>query len=203
MLQISERAAERIRDVIAKEAAGFDVVLVETVGVGQSETVVADMVDVSVVLLIAGGGDELQGIKRGILEAVDVLVINKAEGPGRVAAERARAEYEMALRLMRGAPVPVLTCSAREGTGVEELWETVVALRQEAQASGALETRRRLQSKRWLWRLIEDGLLGALRRDPRVRARLGALEASVADGSVPPMTAAREVVQLFLDRRTS
>lgn len=191
-------AAKTRESMLLCEAAGFDVVLVETVGVGQSEAIVADMVDVTVLLLIAGAGDELQGIKRGILETVDVLAINKADGPGRAAAERARAQYEMALRLMRGAPVPVLTCSAREGTGVEEIWETVVTLRQAAQASGALEAKRRQQSTRWMWRLIEDGLLGALRRDPRVRARLEELEGAVAEGALPPMAAAREIVALFL-----
>ncbi len=193
-------AAKTRESMLLCEAAGFDVLIVETVGVGQSEAIVAEMVDVTVVLLIAGAGDELQGIKRGILETVDVLAINKAEGAGRAAAQHARAQYEMALRLMRGAPVPVLTCSAREGTGIDELWETVVTLRQEAAASGVLEAKRRQQGTRWMWRLIEDGLLSVLRRDPRVRERLADLEAKVADGELPPMAAAREVVTLFLAR---
>lgn len=191
-------AAKTRESMLLCEAAGFDVVLVETVGVGQSEAMVADMVDVTVVLLIAGAGDELQGIKRGILETADVLAINKADGPGRPAAERARAQYAMALRLMRGATVPVLCCSAREGTGVDELWEAVLALRREAAASGDLEAKRRQQGTRWMWRLIEDGLLGALRRDPRVRERLAELEAQVAQGALPPMAAAREVVERLL-----
>jgi LAO/AO transport system kinase len=179
------------------EAAGFDVVLVETVGVGQSETVVSDMVDVTLVLLIAGGGDELQGIKRGILEAVDVLVMNKADGNNVMRAEQARAEHRAALRLLRGHEVPVLTCSSTEGTGLSEVWDTLVALRTEAEASGRLGKRREGQMVRWMWRMIEDGLHSALRRHDGVRQALPELEAAVRAGTTPPTAAAHALLALF------
>ena len=181
------------------EAAGFDVVLVETVGVGQSETVVADMVDVTLVLLIAGAGDELQGIKRGILEAVDVLVINKADGSNVTRAQQARSEYRAALRLMRGREVPVRTCSALEETGLDEVWETVESERAEAEASGQLVAKRQGQMVRWMWRMIEDGLLAAFRRDEAVKARLPELERAVRAGEQPPTAAALEALKLFHD----
>ncbi len=179
------------------EAAGFDVVLVETVGVGQSETVVSDMVDVTLVLLIAGGGDELQGIKRGILEAVDVLVMNKADGNNVLRAEQARAEHRAALRLLRGHEVPVLTCSSLEGTGLPEVWETLVRVRADAEASGKLGRRREAQKVRWMWRMIEDGLHAALRRHEGVRAMLPTLEAAVRAGQTPPTAAAHTLLALF------
>ncbi|MBX3245657.1 MAG: methylmalonyl Co-A mutase-associated GTPase MeaB [Myxococcales bacterium] len=179
------------------EAAGFDVVMVETVGVGQSETVVSEMVDVTLVLLIAGGGDDLQGIKRGILEAVDVLVMTKADGANVTRAEQARAEHRAALRLLRGREIPVLTCSSLEGTGLSEVWQTLVETRAAAEASGALAARRERQMVRWMWRMLEDGLFAALRRHAGVRARLPVLEAEVRGGRVPPTAAALELLGLF------
>lgn len=179
------------------EAAGFDVVMVETVGVGQSETQVSDMVDLTLVLLLAGAGDELQGIKRGILEAADVVGIQKADGDNLDASNRARAELASALRLMRGEDVPVVACSALTGHGLAELWDTLRAERGERVASGARDTRRRAQSERWMWRLVEEELLGRLRRDASVGARATELLEGVRGGTTTPTAAARELVTKF------
>lgn len=187
--------------ILVCEAAGFDVVLVETVGVGQSDTIVAGMVDFFMVLLIAGAGDELQGIKRGILEVADMLAINKADGDNVPRATRARASYQSALRLMR--PVdepPVVTCSALEKTGLEELWALVVARRQELEASGAFVHKRQRQQVRWMWDMIDGGLWQALRGDPALRDLLDRLERSVGEGETAPSVAAAEVLAAFAER---
>jgi len=187
--------------ILVCEAAGFDVVLVETVGVGQSETIVAGMVDFFLVLLIAGAGDELQGIKRGILEVADMLAINKADGEGRPRAIRAKASYQSALRLMRPERVPpVVTCSALEKEGLDELWQTALAHRDALQRSGELERKRRDQQVRWMWDMIDDGLRRALRGDPDLRALVKRLERAVADGTAAPGAAAFEVLQCFAER---
>ncbi|AKJ00696.1 putative periplasmic protein kinase ArgK [Archangium gephyra] len=181
------------------EAAGFDVVLVETVGVGQSETVVADMVDFYLVLMLAGAGDELQGIKRGILEIADMIAINKADGDNAVRAERARAEYRAALHLMRpGAEPEVTTCSALENTNIERVWSSLEKRLEAQRASGELEKRRRVQQVQWMWSMIEDGLRAALHAHPGV-AELGpALEHDVREGRATPTLAARRVLGTFL-----
>ncbi|WP_375770873.1 methylmalonyl Co-A mutase-associated GTPase MeaB [Archangium gephyra] len=183
------------------EAAGFDVVLVETVGVGQSETVVADMVDFYLVLMLAGAGDELQGIKRGILEIADMLAINKADGDNAIRAERARSEYRAALHLMRpGAEPEITTCSALENTGIERVWSSIEKRLEAQRASGALEQRRRVQQVQWMWSMIEDGLRAALHAHPGV-AELGpALERDVREGRATPTLAARRVLGTFLSR---
>ncbi|MEM9068835.1 MAG: methylmalonyl Co-A mutase-associated GTPase MeaB [Myxococcota bacterium] len=193
-------AAKTQESMLLCEAAGFDVILVETVGVGQSETIVADMVDVTLVLFLAGGGDELQGIKRGILESVDVLAINKADGDNVRAATKAKVEYRAALRLMRGMDVPVLTCSATEGSGLAELWDALVAHRDAAAEDGTLARRRQGQGVRWMWRMVDEELRAALRRDPATRARLRDLEQAVASGTTPPTVAASALVRTFLER---
>jgi LAO/AO transport system kinase len=160
--------ARKTRETILLcEAAGFDAVLVETVGVGQSETIVAGMVDFFLVLLIAGAGDELQGIKRGILEVADgilevadMLAINKADGDNRGRATRAQASYQSALRLMRGDSMPpVVTCSALEKTGLNELWALVAESRRDLEASGEFQRKRQAQQVQWMWDMVEDGLL--------------------------------------------
>ena len=183
------------------EAAGYDVVLVETVGVGQSEVMVAQLVDCFVVLMLAGAGDELQGIKRGILEMVDVLAITKADGEGAAAAKRARAEYRLALHLMRprhpGWTVPVLTCSAYTQEGVAELWAAVVEHRVALERAGAFASGRAQQQVYWMWRAIEAGLLERFSGDPAVAGRTGALEAAVRAGAVSPDHAAGELLALF------
>ncbi|RJS22642.1 methylmalonyl Co-A mutase-associated GTPase MeaB [Corallococcus sp. H22C18031201] len=181
------------------EAAGFDVVLVETVGVGQSETVVADMVDFYLVLMLAGAGDELQGIKRGILEVADMLAINKADGDNEPRAERARAEYRAALHLMRpGAEPEVTTCSAMEGTGIAKLWASVETQVGRREASGELGRRRRSQQVGWMWAMVQDGLRAALRAHPQVSTLVPALEADVREGRATPTSAALRVLDAFL-----
>ncbi|MDC0710162.1 methylmalonyl Co-A mutase-associated GTPase MeaB [Stigmatella sp. ncwal1] len=181
------------------EAAGFDVVVVETVGVGQSETVVADMVDFYLVLMLAGAGDELQGIKRGILEVADMVAINKADGDNKPRAERARAEYRAALHLMRaGAEPEVTTCSALEGTGIETLWSSIETHLGAQAVSGNLERRRRMQQTGWMWSMVEDGLQAALRAHPGVAALVPSLEADVLEGRITPTSAALRVLGAFL-----
>ena len=187
--------------ILLCEAAGFDVVLVETVGVGQSETIVAGMVDFFLVLLIAGAGDELQGIKRGILEVADMLAINKADGDNRPRAKRAQASYQSALRLMRGDSVPpVVICSALEKTGLNELWALVVESRRDLEHSGEFQRRRQLQQVRWMWDIIENGLRRALRSDPDLSALITQLEDAVGHGRATPSSAASQVLGRFADR---
>jgi LAO/AO transport system kinase len=176
------------------EAAGFDVVLVETVGVGQSETVVAGMVDFFLVLLLAGAGDELQGVKRGILELADLLAINKADGDNLLPAQRARRQYESALELMR-PPTPtwrprVLTCSARDDQGLDAIWAQVEAHRAALQATGELDDRRRHQLVRWMWSLVEDRLTSAARANPQAPQ----LERDLLAGRTTPTLAARAIL---------
>lgn len=187
--------------ILLCEAAGFDVVLVETVGVGQSETIVAGMVDFFLVLMIAGAGDELQGIKRGILEVADMLAINKADGDNRPRAMRAQASYQSALRLMRGDDVPpVVTCSALEKTGLDELWALVVESLRDREATGQLQRTRRAQQVQWMWDMVEDGLRRALRTDPDLSALIAQLEDAVGQGRATPSAAALKVLRRFAER---
>jgi LAO/AO transport system kinase len=198
--------AHRTREArILVEAAGFDVVLIETVGVGQSEIEVASMVDCFLVLLQPGAGDELQGIKKGLLELADLLVVHKADGEWLPAAEQARAQYAQALRLLRAAHEawrpPVLLASARTGQGVLEVWEQILAHRRALEESGDLDRRRRRQDRAWLWSLVEDGLRGRFRAHPDVAARLAALERAVESSETTAPRAARELLELFLADR--
>ena len=187
--------------ILLCEAAGFDVVLVETVGVGQSETIVAGMVDFFLVLMIAGAGDELQGIKRGILEVADMLAINKADGDNKARAIRAQASYQSALRLMRAGSVPpVVTCSALEKTGLEELWTLLMEAWNEQQGSGTLDSKRQAQQVQWMWDMVEDGLRRALRTDAELSGLLASLEAAVADGKATPSASAWRVLARFAER---
>lgn len=198
--------ARRTREsMLLCEAAGFDVVIVETVGVGQSETAVSEMTDVFVLLMQPGGGDDLQGIKRGILELADVVLVNKADGRMADLANRSAADYQHALQLLparvAGWRVPVMTCSALESRGVEEAWETIsehVAL---LKREGVLEKRRADQSVSWMWRATTDGLLDALRDDARLGTQVEALERSVRSGDLPATVAARRILDIFLDRK--
>ncbi len=186
------------------EAAGFDVIIVETVGVGQSETRVADMTDTFMLLLLPGGGDELQGIKRGIMELADLILINKADDDLQSLAGRSAAEYRAALRLLhpRSADwkVEVQTCSARDGTGIGEAWESVLRHRQVLESTGELERRRAAQARGWMWSEVHDSLITALQGDPEVRQRIPELEAAASDGRIPPTTAARQLLDIFLKR---
>lgn len=195
--------ARRTREsLLLCEAAGYEVVIVETVGVGQSETVVADMTDVFVVLLIAGAGDELQGIKRGLMERAAILAVNKADGDNVQRAERAAHELRQAARLLHPSDAawipPVLTTSARAATGLDALWEQVLAHRDQAVQSGAFDENRRTQLDRWMWDLVEDGLRERLRADGAAGALLRELEEEVAAGSLAPTTAAERVLRAFL-----
>ncbi|MBM4362160.1 MAG: methylmalonyl Co-A mutase-associated GTPase MeaB, partial [Deltaproteobacteria bacterium] len=168
-------AAHTREAMLLCEAAGHGVVLVETVGVGQSEYVVASMVDTFLVLMLPGAGDELQGIKRGILELADALLINKADGEGVVAADRARADYRAALALFRGGEPwvpPVLTVSSREGRGMAETWDVVRRHRTALEEGGGLASKRRAQWTRWFWALLEEGLRARLLARPSVAARV-------------------------------
>ncbi len=188
--------ARRTREaMLLCEAAGYDVVFVETVGVGQSEAVVAGMVDLLLLLLLPGAGDELQGIKRGLLELVDAVAVNKADGASLAAARKARSYYRSALKYLRtGERPPVVCVSAREGTGLEELWREIEELRRARLASGELERRRSDQRRQWMWAAVEDELLGSLRRHPAVVALLPELERRVIAGEVAPTLAARRLL---------
>ncbi|MEZ4386753.1 MAG: methylmalonyl Co-A mutase-associated GTPase MeaB [Candidatus Krumholzibacteriia bacterium] len=187
--------------IVLLEAAGYDVVLVETVGVGQSETVVRDMVDFFLLVLIAGGGDELQGIKKGVIELADAIVINKADGDNVQAAELARAEYERALHYLRpateGWQSRAFTCSATANRGIAELWRVVEAFVARARTSGVLDARRRRQERRWVRQLVREQLEERFLRDPAVSALMPELEAAVERGEVPAATAARRLLDAF------
>jgi LAO/AO transport system kinase len=182
------------------EAAGYQVVLVETVGVGQSETTVAGMTDCFLALMLPGAGDELQGIKRGLLELVDVIAVNKADGPTLRAAEQAAGQYRQALESLAGrhdeAP-PVLTCSALCGQGVEAVWEAIERRHFRLAASGELAGRRRRQNLHWLWALVEDRLRQAVHTHPAVTALRGELEQQVVAGTTPAAAAARKLLEAF------
>lgn len=178
------------------EAAGFRLIFVETVGVGQSETRVAEMVDTYLVLLLAGAGDDLQGIKRGILELADLLAVNKADGPNVAAAAVAQRELQGALRLLRGTQAPeVLTCSARTGAGLDELWQAMHQRFVREGASGRLEARRAEQRVRWLRRLVEDEVLRRFWSDSRLQERMAAAELRVREGRATAGSAAEEVLK--------
>ncbi|MBA3339649.1 MAG: methylmalonyl Co-A mutase-associated GTPase MeaB [Geodermatophilaceae bacterium] len=190
--------------MVVVEAAGYDVVLVETVGVGQSEVTVADMVDSFLYLTMARTGDQLQGIKRGILEIADVIAVNKADGAHVADARRAASELAGALRMLRGTgsgwQVPVLTCSAMEGTGLEEVWAKLVAHQERLSAEGELDRRRQRQEVRWTWRMVRDALETDLREDPAVRKLAPEIERAVQAGELTPSLAAMQILEAFRDR---
>ncbi len=190
--------------MILCEAAGFDVIIVETVGVGQSETRVADMTDMFLLLLLPGAGDELQGIKRGIVELADLILINKADDGLADLARRAAAEYRSALQLLHPRSpnwkVEVKCCSARDAIGIDDAWETVLRHHDMLKSTGELEVRRAAQARDWLWSDLTDNLVDALRSDPQVREQLASLEAATSAGQMPPTVAARKLLEIFLDR---
>jgi len=188
------------------EASGFDVIIVETVGVGQSEAAVASMVDFFLVLMLAGAGDELQGIKRGVLELADAIAINKADGDNIEKAKKAAKIYESALHLLQPpSPTwtpPVLTCSALEFIEIEKIWQTVLDHRKVLSASGELEHNRRKQALDWMWSLIEEGLKDRFNKHPQVQKRLAHIKRSVEKGITAPTIAASELLFL-LDKNRS
>ena len=182
------------------ETAGFDIVIVETVGVGQSETLVADMVDIFLVLLIPGGGDELQGIKKGLTELADLLVINKADAdPAK--AERSARDYRNALHILAPAhpdwTPPVVTASGLTGLGLDGLWLQVQRHREVMTANGARAARRADQDARWMWAMVRDRLEAAFTRDPAVAALAPGLENAVRAGELPASAAADQLLAAF------
>ncbi|MDF1733464.1 MAG: methylmalonyl Co-A mutase-associated GTPase MeaB [Minwuia sp.] len=196
--------ARRTREtMLLAEAAGFDVILVETVGVGQSETTVAEMVDIFCLLLAPGGGDELQGIKRGVMELADLVIINKADGDLLPAARRAATEYRGALGLMRPKTPHwsprVRMASAVEGNGIPEVWRDITKFRDDMTAAGALETLRAEQARSWMWQELTDSLVQALMADAGVARALPEWERQVMDGTTTPGAAADALRQMFLD----
>lgn len=192
--------------MLVVEAAGYDVVIVETVGVGQSEITVADMVDTFLLLTLARSGDQLQGIKKGVLELADVIAVNKADGAHQAEAWRAARELSGALHLLgpgdeaetSGWTTPVLTCSAQEGTGLDEVWQQVLKHRQTLQASGGLVAKRRRQLIGWTWAMVRDGLLAQLRENQAVLALAPVLEEQVLAGTLTPAQAADQLLSVVL-----
>ncbi len=187
--------------ILLCEAAGFDVVFVETVGVGQSETVVRSMVDVFLLLMLAGAGDELQGIKKGVIELADLIAVNKADGDNVAAAELARAEYEQALHYLapatEGWRTRALTCSSLTGDGIAELWATVREFEETARASGVFETRRRNQTLDWVHAMIEERLIARFLGHAGVASIRAQVEAEVLAGRLPPTGAVERLLDVF------
>ena len=183
------------------EAAGYDVIIVETVGIGQSETAVADMVDIFLVLLLPGAGDELQGIKKGVIEIADVIAINKADGDNLARANQAAAEYKAAFHILTPSSPhwspPVMTVSGKEGSGLDALWGHVTAHRDALTAAGAFEARRRDQQIGWMWAMLEDRMMASLRQNARVVAALPQIEAKVGRGELTPVLAVRQITDLI------
>src|SRR5471032_1611320 len=196
--------ARRTREaMLLVEAAGFDTVIVETVGVGQSETAVADMVDMFIVLLLPGGGDDLQGIKRGVIELADFIIVNKADGDLKTAALRSASDYQHALRMLRSPTIgwtpEVATASALAGDGVVEIWEVVERFNKAVGGKG-IARRRAEQARAWMWNEVGETLLGELRKHPAVRRLAAGLEHDVEAGKSTPAAAARSMLEAFHGR---
>jgi len=194
-------AARTRETMLLCEAAGYDVIIVETVGVGQSETAVADMTDFFLVLMVAGTGDELQGIKKGIVELADMIAVNKADGDNIARANVAAADFRSALHILQPRSptwtVPVLTYSALTGGGIDALWSHVTDYRTRMTASGELAARRREQQVKWMWTMLEERLAARLRSDPAVRTKLRQAESAVAAGTLAPTLAVEEIAGLL------
>jgi LAO/AO transport system kinase len=194
-------AAKTREAMLLCEAAGFDVVLVETVGIGQSETAVADMTDFFLALMLPGAGDELQGIKKGLVELADMIAINKADGDNLKRANVAAADYRSALHILHPRSEhwhpPVETYSALTGAGIDKLWQKVVEHRTAMNASGEFAARRREQQVKWMWSMLEQRIMARLRSDPAIRAKVKKTEAEVADGRIAPAVAAEQIAELL------
>ena len=186
------------------EAAGFDVIIVETVGVGQSETKVAEMTDMFVLLLQPGGGDQLQGIKRGIMELADLILVNKADDDLVSLAGQSANEYRHALQLLRPRSanwtVEVHTCSSRDGAGIDKAWEVMTRHQDVLEGSGELASVRAGQARSWLWSEVQDSLIADLRADPDVREQIDRLESAASDGRIPATIAAERLLDIYLKR---
>jgi LAO/AO transport system kinase len=187
------------------EAFGYDVIIVETVGVGQSETAVSSMVDFFLVLMLAGAGDELQGIKKGILELADAVAINKADGDNIEKAKIARKQYENALHFLTPASLnwtpPVLICSAMNMTGIKEIWDAVLLNREKLMSSNELMARRKKQALDWMWALIEEGLKLRFNQNEKIKAKLPKMITAVNKGTIAPTAAAMELLFLMDGKR--
>ncbi|NEW87503.1 MULTISPECIES: methylmalonyl Co-A mutase-associated GTPase MeaB [Rhodopseudomonas] len=194
-------AAKTREAMLLCEAAGFDVVLVETVGIGQSETAVCDMTDFFLALMLPGAGDELQGIKKGLVELADMIAINKADGDNIPRANLAAGEYRAALHILTPRSMhwqpPVITYSAATGNGIAELWQSVLDHRTATTPSGEFDARRREQQVKWMWTLLEDRWKAKLRSDPSIRAKVRSTEAAVAEGTITPTLGADQVAELI------
>ncbi len=194
-------AAKTRETMLLCEAAGYDVLIVETVGVGQSETTVADMTDFFLVLMVAGAGDELQGLKKGIVELADMIAVNKSDGDNVGRARVAAGDYRAALHILAPRSLnwspPVITYSALTGDGISGLWSQVMAHKVKMTGSGELAERRRDQQVKWMWTMLEERLTARLRGDSTVRAKLRQAEAAVAAGKLAPTLAVEEIAQLL------
>src|SRR5215831_16915563 len=191
-------AAKTHECLLLCEAAGYDVVLVETIGTGQSETAVADMTDFFLVLMLPGAGDELQGLKKGVIELADMLAVNKADGDNVKRATAAAAEYRTALHILTPRVAewqpPVLTYSALTGAGVAQLWEQVLDHHRRLSATGAFAARRREQQVKWMWAMLEERLRRRLATDRKLKSKLPQLERAVAEGTLSPALAVDDIV---------
>lgn len=189
--------------IVLCEAFGYDTIIVETVGVGQSETAVRAMVDFFLVLLLAGAGDELQGMKKGIIELADGLAINKADGQNKVAAEAARLEYSRALHYLKpgssGWRAEVFTCSSIEGHGIPEIWEMIVRFREQMTGTGAFSARRQTQRANWMVEMIEQHLYDSFYSNPSVREALPEVRAAVLEGRLTTSAGARDLLRRFYE----
>jgi LAO/AO transport system kinase len=194
-------AAKTREAMLLCEAAGFDVVLVETVGIGQSETAVCDMTDFFLALMLPGAGDELQGIKKGLVELADMIAVNKADGDNIKRANLAASEYRGALHILTPRSEhwhpPVETYSALTAKGIDTLWQKVLDHRTAMNASGEFAARRRQQQIKWMWSMLEQRMMARLRADPSVRAKVKKIEAEVADGRIAPAVAAVQIAEML------
>lgn len=192
-------AAKTREAMLLCEAAGFDVVIVETVGTGQSETVVSGMVDFFAVLMLPGGGDELQGIKKGIVEVADMIAINKADGPNQKKAEGSAAEYRSALHILTPASAvwspPVITMSAVDNHGLDTFWEHVVDHREKTKQNGDFGRKRQKQSIEWVWAMVEDAIRMRLHGNDDMRGAIAHLEQQVANHALSPRDASNQILQ--------
>jgi LAO/AO transport system kinase len=194
-------AAKTREAMLLCEAAGFDVVLVETVGIGQSETAVCDMTDFFLALMLPGAGDELQGIKKGLVELADMIAVNKADGDNLKRANQAAADYRSALHILNPRSEhwhpPVETYSALTGNGIAKLWQKILDHRTAMNASGEFAKRRREQQVKWMWSMLEQRMLARLRTEPSTRGRVRKIETEVADGRVTPSVAAEQIAEML------
>ena len=194
-------AARTRETVLLCEAAGYDVVLVETIGVGQSEIAVADMTDFFLLLMLPGAGDELQGLKKGVVELADMIAVNKADGDNVPRAKAAAAEYRAALHILTPRSAnwspPVVTYSALTGEGVAALWAHILDHREKLTAAGELSSRRAEQQVKWMWAMLEERLFAPLRSDRSIKAALTSIEAEVAAGTLAPAAAVDKIVGIL------